>query len=95
MLKEQKKQKDEVTQNNCMTFLRTISGKGFIKDKPIKDDKGEPLVTQEQLKRWEEYLSRILNKDKDKKTQSTEEEAEENENEDIRIKLHAQRLKSH
>jgi hypothetical protein len=70
-----------------LLVLRTLSGKGVRKNKPIKNYKGEPLVTQEQLKRWEEYFSGILNKGKDKKTQSTEEEAEEN------IKL--QRLKGH
>jgi hypothetical protein len=41
----------------------------------MKDCKGELHVTQEQqLKIWEEYFSRISNKDKDKKTQSTKEE---------------------
>jgi hypothetical protein len=74
-----------------LDISRILSGRGFRKKKPIKDDKGELLVTQEQqLKRWEEYF---FNKDKDKKTQSTKEE-----NEDIRIKLtpqHTQRLKGH
>jgi hypothetical protein len=36
-------------------------------------------VTQEQqLKRWEEYFSRILKKDKNKKTPNAKEKAEEN-----------------
>jgi hypothetical protein len=72
-----------------------LSGIGFRKNKPIRDDKGELFVTQEQqLKRWVECFSGILNKDKDKKTQNTKEDTEENENEDtyevIRIKLHPQ-----
>jgi hypothetical protein len=60
--KEQKKQIEEVTRNNDIT--RILSGRGLRKNKPIKVDKGERLVTQQQqVKRWEEYFSRILNKD--------------------------------
>jgi hypothetical protein len=61
-------------------ITRMLSGRGFRKSKPIKDDKSELLVTEEQqLNIWEEYFSGILNKDKNKKTNSTKEETEENE----------------
>jgi hypothetical protein len=43
-LKDQKKQKDEVTQINYMTLLEHYQEEDLEKDKPIKDDKGELLV---------------------------------------------------
>lgn len=85
------------------TTVIIVSGRGIRKSKPIKDDKGELLVTQEQQQKWwEDYFPGILSKDKDKMTQSSNKEAKEieNENKDIRIKLtppspNSQRLKVH
>jgi hypothetical protein len=67
---EEAERRDDTKQLYDIT--RILSGRGFRKNKPIKDDKGELLVTQEQqLQGWEEYFSGIVNKDKDNKTQST------------------------
>jgi uncharacterized protein YgfB (UPF0149 family) len=79
---EEAERRDDIKQLYDIT--RTLSARGFRKNKPIKDDKDELVTQAQQLKRWEEYFSGILNKDKDKKTQSAEEEAEGNENEDTK-----------
>jgi hypothetical protein len=64
-LKEQKKQKAGWHKITLYDIIRTLSERRFRKNKPIKDDEGEKLVTKEQqLKRWEEYFSGIVNKDK-------------------------------
>jgi hypothetical protein len=45
-------------------ITRTLSGRRFRKNKPIKGVRGELVTQEQQLKRWEEYFSRIFNKDK-------------------------------
>jgi hypothetical protein len=52
----------------------------------VRNKKGEKLSTQEQLKRWTEYFSEILNKNKGKQVQ--EEVLMETMEHDVRINLH-------
>jgi hypothetical protein len=44
-------------------IMKKLSRKGFRENKPARNNRGEILSTQyEQLKRWREYFSEILNK---------------------------------
>jgi hypothetical protein len=43
-----------------------LSQRKFRKNRPAKTKSGTLLTTQEQLKRWEEHFSEILNKDDNK-----------------------------
>jgi hypothetical protein len=45
-------------------MTKKLYRKGFNRNKPVRNKRGEILSTQEeQLKRWKEHFSELLNKD--------------------------------
>lgn len=45
-------------------ITKTLSRKGFNRNEPLKNKRGEIISTQEeQIKRWKEYFLELLNKD--------------------------------
>jgi hypothetical protein len=46
------------------SITKKLSRKGFNRTKPVRNNRGEIISTQEeQLKRWKEHFSELLNKD--------------------------------
>jgi hypothetical protein len=72
-------------------ITRKLPGKGFSRNnKPVRNKKGEILSTQEQqLQRWREHFSEILNREQEQEPQRQEEEniSERNVQPDPRINL--------
>jgi hypothetical protein len=46
------------------SVTKKLSRRGFNRNKPVRNRRGEIISTQEeQLKRWKEHFSELLNKD--------------------------------